>query len=67
MFLQPYDWFNQKIDILYVKGRKNFRPNCIGFGEFAEKYLWQVSANSPNGDFAEHQKNNYCVTVLCVI
>ena len=55
MYLQPYDWFNQKIDIFYVKGRKNVRPNCIGFGEFAEKYFWQVSANPPNGDFAENR------------
>ena len=45
MYLQPYDWFNQKIYIFYVKTRKKFRPNCIGFGEFAENYLWQVSAN----------------------
>ena len=24
MYLQPYDWFNQKIDIFYVKRRKIF-------------------------------------------
>ena len=57
MYLQPYDWFNQKIDIFYVKRRKKFRPNCIGFGEFAEKCVWQVSANSLNGDIAAHHQN----------
>ena len=41
--------------IFYVKRRKFFRPNCIAFGEFAEKCIWQVSANSPNGEIAANR------------
>ena len=36
------------------KKKKQFWPNCIGFGEFAVKCFWHVSANSPNGEFAVH-------------
>ena len=40
----------------------NFLPICIGFGEFAEKCIWQVSANLPNGDFAAH---HFSFVMLC--
>ena len=51
MYLQPYDWFNQKNRYILCKKKKIY---CIGFGEFAEKYAWKISENSPNGDFAAH-------------